>query len=75
MHQANYRIIEAVAKRLREPMDKFPYNIDRFANTTAATIPILLDELFRSGRLREGDEVVLSGFGAGLSLGAIYLRL
>lgn len=75
LHQANYRIIEAVAKRLREPMDKFPYNIDRFANTTAATIPILLDELFRSGRLREGDEVVLSGFGAGLSLGAIYLRL
>ena len=56
-------------------MDKFPYNIDRFANTTAATIPILLDELFRSGRLREGDEVVLSGFGAGRSLGAIYLRL
>lgn len=74
LHQANYRIIEAVAKRLKEPMDKFPYNIDRYANTTAATIPMLLDELLRGGRLRDGEEVVMAGFGAGLSLGAILFR-
>lgn len=74
LHQANYRIIEAVAKRLKEPMDKFPYNIDRYANTTAATIPMLLDELLRDGRLRDGEEIVMAGFGAGLSLGAILFR-
>lgn len=74
LHQANYRIIEAVAKRLKEPMDKFPYNIDRYANTTAATIPMLLDELLRGGRLRDGEEIVMAGFGAGLSLGAILFR-
>ena len=75
LHQANQRIIEAVAKRLSEPIDKFPGNIEHYANTTAATIPILLDELMRGGSLCSGDEIVMSGFGAGLSLGAILYRI
>lgn len=74
LHQANRRIIEAVAKRLKEPMDKFPCNIEHYANTTAATIPMLLDELSKEGRLSDGDEIVMAGFGAGLSLGAVLFR-
>ena len=74
LHQANRRIIEAVAKRLKVPMDKFPCNIERYANTTAATIPMLLDELSKEGRLSDGDEIVMAGFGAGLSLGAVLFR-
>ncbi len=74
LHQANYRIIEAVAKRLKAPMDKFPCNIEHYANTTAATIPMLLDELSEGGRLKDGDLIVMSGFGAGLSLGAMLFR-
>lgn len=74
LHQANYRIIEAVAKRLKEPIDKFPHNIERYGNTTAGSIPILLDEMNREGKLAEGDLLCLSGFGAGLSYGAALLR-
>lgn len=74
LHQANYRIIEAVAKRFKEPIEKFPHNIERYGNTTAGSIPILLDELNREGRLQRGDLLCLSGFGAGLSYGAALLR-
>lgn len=74
LHQANYRIIEAVAKRLKQPIGKFPHNIERCGNTTAGSIPILLDELNRAGKLRRGDRLCLSGFGAGLSYGAAVLR-
>lgn len=74
LHQANYRIIEAVAKRLREPIEKFPHNIEVYGNTTAASIPILLDEMNRAGKLAEGDVICLSGFGAGLSYGAALLE-
>ncbi|MDO4265260.1 MAG: beta-ketoacyl-ACP synthase III [Eubacteriales bacterium] len=74
LHQANYRIIEAVAKRLKRPIEKFPHNIERCGNTTAGSMPILLDELNREGKLRRGDVLCLSGFGAGLSYGAAVLR-
>lgn len=74
LHQANYRIIESVAKRLKQPMDKFPMNMERYGNTSAATIPVLLDELNRSGKLNFGDKIVLSGFGAGLTWGATLLE-
>lgn len=74
LHQANYRIIESVAKKLKEPMEKFPTNLSEYGNTTAATIPVLLDELNRKGSLAEGDLLCLSGFGAGLSYGAMLLR-
>lgn len=74
LHQANERIIEAVARRLGEPMDKFPMNIQKYGNTSAATIPILLDEMNQAGQLKRGDKVVLAGFGGGLTWGAAVLE-
>lgn len=73
LHQANIRIIEAVAKRLKVDISKFPVNVDRVANMSAATIPVLLDELNREGKLHKGEKIVLSGFGAGLTYGACVL--
>ena len=73
LHQANKRIIETVAKRLKVSMDKIPMNMDRFGNTSSASIPILLDEMNREGKLGEGKRMILSGFGAGLSWGAGYV--
>ena len=74
LHQANYRIVEAVAKRLKQPLDKFPMNMEYYGNTSAATVPILLDEMNREGRLKPGDRIMLSGFGAGLTWGAALLE-
>lgn len=74
LHQANYRICESIAKRLKISMDKIPMNIDRYGNTSGATIPILLDELNRQGKLQKGDKVVLAGFGAGLTWGAVLIQ-
>ena len=74
LHQANYRICESIAKRLKISMDKIPMNIDRYGNTSGATIPILLDELNRQGKLHRGDRVVLAGFGAGLTWGALLVE-
>ncbi len=73
LHQANARIIQTVAKHLGEDMDKFPMNIDHCANTSGASVPILLDELNRAGRIKRGDKIVLSGFGGGLTWGSIYM--
>lgn len=74
LHQANYRIIEGIAKRLKQDIGKFPVNLERVGNMSSATIPVLLDELKREGRLKEGMKVVLSGFGAGLTWGACVIR-
>lgn len=74
MHQANSRIIQSVAKRLKEPEEKFPMNLSLYGNTSAASIPILLDEMNRNGMLNRGDKLVLSGFGAGLTWGAVLLE-
>jgi 3-oxoacyl-[acyl-carrier-protein] synthase-3 len=73
-HQANQRINEAVADKLKLPLEKFPSNIDRFGNTSAATIPILLDEMRRDGRLREGQLVCLLALGAGFHWGSVLVR-
>ena len=70
LHQANRRIVEAVAKRLKQPIEKFPMNLQEYGNTSSASIPILLDEMSRSGRLKKGQRIVMAGFGAGLSWGA-----
>ncbi len=70
LHQANSRILEAVAGRLREPLEKFPMNLQHYGNTSSASIPILLDELNRSGQLEKGQRIVLAGFGGGLTWGA-----
>jgi 3-oxoacyl-[acyl-carrier-protein] synthase III len=74
-HQANQRINEAVAEKLKLPLEKFPSNIDRYGNTSAATIPILMDEMRRDGRLREGQLVCLMGLGAGFHWGSVLMRV
>ncbi|MDR0786020.1 MAG: ketoacyl-ACP synthase III [Treponema sp.] len=68
-HQANARIVHAAAKRLGFPPEKFFLNIDEYANTSAASIPIALDELNRERRLKKGDLILCVGFGAGLTYG------
>jgi 3-oxoacyl-[acyl-carrier-protein] synthase-3 len=73
-HQANQRITDAVADRLGIPMEKVYSNIDRIGNTSAASIPICLDELVTSGRLRPGMTVMMTSFGAGVTWGAVLMR-
>ena len=73
-HQANIRIIEALAGNLKMPMDKFYVNLDRYGNTSSATIPLALDEARRAGRIKPGDLTLLVAFGAGLTYGATLIR-
>jgi 3-oxoacyl-[acyl-carrier-protein] synthase-3 len=73
-HQANIRIIKMVAERVGIPMDRVYVNIDRYGNTSAASIPVALDEVIRSGRLRRGDLVLMDAFGAGFTWGAVVMR-
>jgi 3-oxoacyl-[acyl-carrier-protein] synthase-3 len=73
-HQANLRIIEACAKRMGLDRNKVMINIDRYGNTTAATIPMCLSEYWESGQLRRGQKVVLSAFGAGYTWGSVLVR-
>ncbi len=73
-HQANYRIIEAVRKRLKLPEEKVFSNLDKYGNTSSASVPIALDEVVKSGRLKRGDIVVFSAFGAGFTWGASVVR-
>jgi 3-oxoacyl-[acyl-carrier-protein] synthase-3 len=72
-HQANLRIIAATAERMGISKDKVMINIDRYGNTTAATIPLCLVEYYRNGKIKKGDKLILSAFGAGYTWGAIYL--
>lgn len=74
LHQANRRILELIAKRLNVDMDKIPMNLDHYGNTSSASIPILLDEINRNELLEEGDKIVLSGFGGGLTWGATLIE-
>jgi 3-oxoacyl-[acyl-carrier-protein] synthase-3 len=68
-HQANARIVQAAGKRLGIPEEKFFLNIEEYANTSAASIPIALDEMNRGGKLRKGDLILTVGFGGGLTYG------
>ncbi len=74
LHQANIRIMEVVADRLGMPMEKVITNLYKYGNTSAASIPLALDEAVRSGRVKKGDVIACAGFGAGLSWGAAILR-
>lgn len=74
LHQANRRIIEAVARHLGIAVEKFPMNVAHCGNTSSASIPILLDELNHEGKLQKGDRLVLAGFGAGLTWGATVVE-
>ena len=70
-HQANFRIIETAAKYLKMPMDKFVVNVDRYGNTSTASIPIAAVEAVEKGQLKAGHKIVFVGFGAGLTWGAL----
>ncbi|MBP2636061.1 MAG: 3-oxoacyl-(acyl-carrier-protein) synthase [Firmicutes bacterium] len=72
-HQANLRILEAVARVMDISMDKFIVNMDRYGNTSSASIPIALYEALAEGRINHGDHIVLTGFGAGLTWGSIHM--
>lgn len=73
-HQANLRIIEAAAKKLNLPMDRVLVNVDRFGNTSTASIPMAIQEAVIKGRLKTGDNVVLAAFGAGLTWAVAIMR-
>jgi 3-oxoacyl-[acyl-carrier-protein] synthase-3 len=74
-HQANIRIMEAVAKQLDIPMEKIIITVHKYGNTSAATIPTALDEAVRSGQIQRGDKVLTASFGAGFTWGAALFRL
>ena len=74
LHQANRRIVEAAARRLGMGIERFPMNLQEYGNTSSASIPILLHEMNRNGKLKKGQRLVLAGFGAGLSWGASVLE-
>lgn len=73
-HQANLRIIDAISQYLELPMERFFVNVDRYGNTSAASIPLALDEARRAGRIRAGDISLLVAFGAGLTYGSALIR-
>lgn len=73
-HQANMRIIEATIRRAKIPMEKTFVNIDKIANISAATVPIALDQARKTGRIKEGDNVLLAAFGAGFTWGGSVIR-
>jgi 3-oxoacyl-[acyl-carrier-protein] synthase-3 len=74
-HQSNARMIESARERLGWPAEKMYVNIDRFGNTSAASVPIALDEARRDGRLEIGDLVLMLGLGAGITYGTALVRL
>lgn len=73
-HQANMRIITAVGQRMGVPVEKFIVNIEKYANTSSATIGLAMDEAVRDGRIRSGDKVLLVAFGGGLTWGSLLLE-
>ena len=73
-HQANMRILTQVASRLDVPLDRFVFNIERYGNTSSASIPIALDEAVRDGRIREGHNLIMCALGAGISWGGAAVR-
>lgn len=73
-HQANLRIIQATAQRLNLPMERVVVNIDKYGNTSSASIPIALDEASRMGRIRDGDYILLEAFGGGLTWGSALIK-
>jgi len=74
LHQANIRIIDYIRKKLGQTTEQFPHNIEKYGNTSSASIPCLLDELIRDGKIEKGDKLVFSAFGAGFITGACMLE-
>ena len=74
LHQANLRIIDSIRQHLDLPEEKFPHNVERYGNTSSASIPLLLDEQLKAGKIKNGDLLVMSAFGAGFSSAACVLE-
>lgn len=74
-HQANARIIQSIATNLAQPIEKFPMNMAQYGNTSAASVGILLNELQEDGHIKTGQTIVLAGFGGGLTVGAMVIRI
>ena len=73
-HQANFRIIDAAARRIGLPLERVAINIDEYGNTSSASIPLALEEAVRKGRVKSGDHVLLAGFGSGLTWGSCLMK-
>ena len=74
LHQANQRILDSVGDRLKIPKEKILSNLEKYGNTSAATIPLVIDEAIRNNRIKQNDIIATSGFGAGLSWGAALIK-
>ncbi len=74
LHQANLRIIESIAKKVKQPMDKFVVNIEKYGNTSAASVGLALDEAYNDNRIKKGDKILMCAFGAGKTWGAIIVE-
>jgi len=74
LHQANQRILDSVGERLKIPREKILSNLEKYGNTSAATIPLMMDEAVRDSRIKQNDIIATSGFGAGLSWGAALIK-
>jgi 3-oxoacyl-[acyl-carrier-protein] synthase-3 len=74
LHQANLRIIDSIREHLGQPKEKFPTNLQKYGNTSSASIGILIDELSRAGELKDGATLLLSAFGGGFVTGATILK-
>ena len=74
LHQANQRILDSVGDRLKIPREKILSNLEKYGNTSAATIPLVMDEAIRKNRIKQNDIIATSGFGAGLSWGAALIK-
>ncbi len=74
LHQANQRIVEGVKMRIKQPEEKFPMNIQQHGNTSSASVPLLLDQMNRAGKLKRGDAMIMSAFGAGLTAGSCLIQ-
>lgn len=74
LHQANLRIIESIRQQLDLPEEKVPHNVEHYGNTSSASIPLLLDELLKAGRIKDGDKVLFSAFGAGFATAACIME-
>lgn len=74
-HQANERIVQVISKKLKIPMDKFYLNMFHYGNTSAGSIPIALNEMFEKGLLEEGDKIIVTGFGGGLTWGSMLIEI
>jgi 3-oxoacyl-[acyl-carrier-protein] synthase-3 len=73
IHQANARIIEAIGRKLALPPERLPLNLANYGNTSAASIPLLLNDMVTDGRIQRGQRLLLCGFGGGLSVGSLIL--